>query len=55
MIYRSVCSKCNQEIYYTCSEESKYATPICCGKPTTYKEKNCKLNCNSDDRKLNEK
>jgi hypothetical protein len=49
MIYRSVCEKCKKEFYYSCFEESKFVTPVCCGKPTIYKENE------NNNRKLNEK
>ena len=39
MIYRAICEKCKKEFYYSCFEESKLVTPVCCGKPTRYEEK----------------
>ena len=38
MIYRAVCKKCGNEIFYSCFEESKFVTPVCCGAPTLYEE-----------------
>ena len=39
MIFRAICKRCEQEFFYTCHEESKFVTPVCCGAPTIYEEK----------------